>query len=45
MKPQGDQGNAVLSRAWKRKGMKTALLTLTIPLDTFYEAGSNSSLS
>lgn len=25
MKPQGDQGNAILSRAWERKGMETAL--------------------
>lgn len=43
-KPQGDQGNALLSCAWEGKGIEIALLTLTAPLTNLLEVGSSSSL-
>lgn len=44
VKTQGDQGKAILSCAWKGRGIKIPLLTLTAPLTNLLEVGSSSSL-
>lgn len=44
VKPQGDQGNALLSCAWEDRRIEIALLTLTAPLTNLLEVGSSSSL-
>lgn len=44
VKPQGDQGNAILSCAWRGRRREISLLTLTAPLINLLEVGSSSSL-